>query len=51
MSNPKQHVGAEVDPSEGAIEEGEEQQSFQAADNDGQDSAALNVDPSEGAIE
>jgi hypothetical protein len=51
MSNPNHPIGAEVDPSEGAIEEGDEQQSFQAADAEGEQSAMLEVDPSEGPME
>ncbi len=51
MSNPNYPGGGEVDPSEGAIDEGEEQQRAQAADAEGQDSAMLEVDPSEGPTE
>ena len=52
MSDPKHPIGTQVDPSEGAIEEGDEQQSFQAADAEGeQQSAMLEVDPSEGPME
>jgi hypothetical protein len=47
MSNPNNPGGAEVDPSEGAIDEGAEQQSAQAAGAEGQDAASLEVDPSE----
>jgi hypothetical protein len=52
MSNPKHPIGTEVDPSEGAIDEGAEQQSFQRADAaEGEESATLEVDPSERTIE
>ena len=51
MSNPNHPIGAQVDPSEGAIDEGDEQQSFQAADDDGEEPAMLEVDPSEGPME
>ena len=51
MSNPKHPVGAEVDPSEGAIDEGDEQQGFHAADAEAEQSAMLEVDPSEGPME
>ena len=52
MSNPNHPMGTQVDPSEGAIEEGDEQQqSFQAADPEGEQSAMLEVDPSEGPME
>jgi hypothetical protein len=53
MSNPNHPIGTKVDPSEGAIDEGDEQQSFQraSADADGEDSAILEVDPSENTIE
>ena len=47
MPNPKQPVGTEVDPSEGSIDEGAEQQSFQVAD-ERENSSMLEVDPSEG---
>ena len=47
MSNPKHPAGAEVDPSEGAVEEGEEQ-NFRASETEGEESAVLEVDPSEG---
>jgi len=47
MSDPNNHAGAEVDPSEGAIEEGEEPR-LQASEAEGEESAALEVDPSEG---
>ena len=51
MSDPKHPVRAEVDPSEGAIEEHSEQQRIQAADDEGENSARLEVDPSEGPAE
>ncbi|MDT5268926.1 MAG: hypothetical protein QOH49_1112 [Acidobacteriota bacterium] len=52
MSNPNHPVGTQVDPSEGAINEDSEQQSFQRADADeGEESAMLEVDPSEGPME
>ena len=50
MSNPNQHVGTNVDPSEGSIEERAEMQGFEAADAadaEGEQSAMLEVDPSE----
>jgi hypothetical protein len=50
MSNPNHPLGAEVDPSESSIDEGADQQSFQAAD-EGENSARLEVDPSEGPTE
>jgi len=50
MSNPKHPVGAEVDPSEDAIDEGV-QQRFQASEAEGEESAMLEVDPSEGPTE
>ena len=50
MSNPNHPIGTQVDPSEGAIDEGDEQ-SFQRADADEADSAMLEVDPSENTIE
>lgn len=50
MSNPN-FPGGEVDPSEGAINEGDEQQNFQASDAEGQQSAMTEVDPSEGPTE
>jgi hypothetical protein len=37
MSNPDEPVGTQVDPSEGSIDEGEGQQSIQAAEGDGED--------------
>jgi hypothetical protein len=46
MSNSRPPID-QVDPSEGAIDEGAEQQSAQAADADDQEAARLNVDPSE----
>lgn len=49
MSNPNHPVGTEVDPSEGAIDEGAEQ-SLQN-DAEGEASASLEVDPSEGPTE
>jgi hypothetical protein len=52
MSNPKHPIGTQVDPSEGSIDEGAEQQSFQRADAaDGEESSMLEVDPSEGPME
>ncbi|HEX7317858.1 MAG TPA: hypothetical protein VF297_28400 [Pyrinomonadaceae bacterium] len=51
MSNPNHPGGGEVDPSEGAIDEGAEQQSAQASDAEGEQSAMLEVDPSEGPTE
>lgn len=51
MSNPNHPFGAEVDPSEGSIDERDEQQGIQAADAEGQQSAMLEVDPSEGPME
>ena len=52
MSNPNHPIGTQVDPSEGAIDEGSEQQSFQRADAaEGEESSMLEVDPSEGTIE
>ena len=51
MSNPEYPGGiGEVDPSEGAIDEGGEQ-SLMAADAEGEQSAMLEVDPSEGPTE
>ena len=50
MSSPNQPVGAEVDPSEGAIDEGEEQR-FRASEAEGEESPTLEVDPSEGPTE
>ena len=47
MSDPNNHAGTQVDPSEGAIEEGEEQR-FHASESEGEESPALEVDPSEG---
>ena len=49
MSNPDQPAGAQVDPSEGAIDEGEEQR-FQASEAEGEESAALEVDPAEAEL-
>ena len=51
MSNPKHPVGGEVDPSEGAIDERDEQQSVQASESEAEGSAVLEVDPSEGPAE
>jgi hypothetical protein len=51
MSNPNHPIGTQVDPSEGTIDEGAEQQSFQAADAEAEGSAMLEVDPSEGPME
>ena len=51
MSNPNHPIGTQVDPSEGAIDEGSEQQNLQAADAEGEESAMLEVDPSEGPME
>lgn len=51
MTDPKHHTGTEVDPSEGAIDEGGEQQGIQASDAEGEGSAMLEVDPSEGPTE
>ena len=51
MSNPNHPIGTQVDPSEGAIDEGDEQQSFQRADADDAESSMLEVDPSENTIE
>jgi hypothetical protein len=48
MSDPKQTDGAEVDPSEGSIDERAEPQGARATDGEGEGSAALEVDPSEG---
>ena len=50
MSNPNQPDGMQVDPSEGAIDEGGEQ-SAQASQPEGEESAMLEVDPSEGPTE
>ena len=51
MSNPEHPGGVgEVDPSEGAIDEGFEQR-VQASDAEGEQSARLEVDPSEGPTE
>jgi hypothetical protein len=50
MSDPNDHTGTQVDPSEGAIDEGEEQR-LQASEAEGEESAALEVDPSEGPTE
>ena len=47
MSNPEYPDGMNVDPSEGAIDEGGEQ-GVQAAQAEGEESAMLEVDPSEG---
>ena len=46
MSNPEHEMSTQVDPSEGAIDEGAEQ-SVQAAHAEGEQSAMLEVDPSE----
>jgi hypothetical protein len=51
MSNPNHPVGTQVDPSEDTIDEGAEQQSFQASEAEGEGSAVLEVDPSEGPAE
>ena len=51
MSNPNHPIGGEVDPSEGSIEERDEQQSLHAAEAEGEGSAKLQVDPSEGPTE
>ena len=51
MSNPNHPIGTQVDPSEGSIDEGAEQQSFQRADAEGEESAMLEVDPSEEPME
>ena len=51
MPNPNHPVGAEVDPSEGSINEGDEQQSLHAAEAEGESPAMLQVDPSEGPME
>jgi hypothetical protein len=50
MSNPEQHAGTQVDPSEGAID-GVDEQSFEASEAEGQESSMLEVDPSEGPAE
>lgn len=50
MTDPNNHAGTQVDPSEGAIEEGEES-GAQASEAEGEESAALEVDPSEGPTE
>ena len=50
MSNPNYPGGGEVDPSEGAIDEGMEQR-FQASEDEGEESAMVEVDPSEGPTE
>lgn len=50
MSDHNNPVGAEVDPSEGALEEGE-QQSVSASEDESEESAMLEVDPSEGPTE
>lgn len=50
MSNPNNPAGAEVDPSEGAIDVGEEQ-SVPASGAEGEESAAPEVDPSEGEVD
>lgn len=47
MSDPNNHAGTQVDPSEGAIEEGEEQ-SAPVSEAEGEESSTLEVDPSEG---
>jgi hypothetical protein len=47
MSNPNNPSGAQVDPSEGSLDERAEQQRAQASDAEGQDAAGLEVDPSE----
>ena len=49
MSDPNP-IGTQVDPSEGAADEGAEQ-SLQAADAEGEQSSMLEVDPSEGPTE
>lgn len=51
MSNPNHPAGGEVDPSEGSLDDSSEQQSIQAADDEGENSAGLEVDPSEGPTE
>ena len=50
MSDPKNPAGTQVDPSEGAIDEGAEQR-FRASEAEGEQSASLEVDPSEGPTE
>ena len=50
MSNPNRPDAMEVDPSEGSIDEGF-QQRVQAADDEREESAMLEVDPSEGPTE
>lgn len=47
MSNPNHPVGGEVDPSEGSIDEGDEQQGLQEDDSEDENPAAPKVDPSE----
>jgi hypothetical protein len=52
MSDPNNQIGGEVDPSEGAINEGDDQQqSYHADAAEGEGSAMLEVDPSEGPTE
>ena len=53
MSDPNDHAGTQVDPSEGAIDEGDEQQSFQASDAEAEPEGIVvpQVDPSEGPME
>jgi hypothetical protein len=51
MQDPNNPNNLEVDPSEGAIEEGAEQSSIEAADAEGEPSAMMEVDPSEGPME
>jgi len=51
MSNPEHPTDTQVDPSEGAIDEGAEQPSLRAAHAEGEESSMLEVDPSEGPTE
>jgi hypothetical protein len=49
--DPDYSAGTQVDPSEGAIDEGGAQQAYEAAEADGEASPTLEVDPSEGPTE
>ena len=50
MSDPNNQSGTQVDPSEGPIEEGEEQ-GAQSSEAEGEESLTVEVDPSEGPTE
>ena len=50
MSDPNKQADTQVDPSEGALDEGEAQR-FRASEAEGEESPVLEVDPSEGPTE